>query len=128
MQRCSVVSLTLCNFLTLLMPFNRICWPFDLDQPAAAKNLTENLNVAFELIEVRTGLGLKPILSTGKTPKGTQDAVGTEMREVIDQCHGEIGQEKRKNVLRIKSELAKAWEHEGIARAAIREFIQTLQN
>jgi hypothetical protein len=90
--------------------------------------LTENLNVAFELIEVRTGLGLKPILSTGKTPKGKQDAVGTEMREVIDQCHGETGQEKRRNVLRIKSELAKAWEHGGIARAATGKFTQTLQN
>ncbi|KAJ7279958.1 hypothetical protein C8J57DRAFT_1464417 [Mycena rebaudengoi] len=34
-----------------------ICWPFEGDQPEAALHLAHNLNVAFHLIEIRTGKG-----------------------------------------------------------------------
>ncbi|KAJ7097452.1 hypothetical protein C8R44DRAFT_889359 [Mycena epipterygia] len=35
-----------------------ICWPFSADQPMSAAHLTQNLSVAFHLIEIRTGTGL----------------------------------------------------------------------
>lgn len=101
----------------------RICWPFEADQPAAAAHLSLNLKVAFELIEVRTGdNGLKPLLRSGNTPKGTREAVGIEIRQVIESCRGEKGQELRKNALAFKDEFAKAWETDGSSRRDFRQF------
>ena len=56
----------------------RICWPFSADQPLNAMHITENLDIAYELLEVRTGPGLKPVHRTGKAPVGTLDAVRAE--------------------------------------------------
>ncbi|KAJ7454822.1 UDP-Glycosyltransferase/glycogen phosphorylase [Mycena latifolia] len=97
-----------------------ICWPFDADQPAAAKHLTLNLNVAFELMEVRTGLGLQqPSYGSDKVPRGTREAVGIEIRSIIDDSRGDIGREKRKNVAELKLKLDEAWDDEGPARRAM---------
>jgi len=101
-----------------------ICWPFDADQPAAVRNLKENHNVAFELIEVRTGLGLRPMHGSERVPRGTREAVGIEMRETIRECRGEVGKEKRRNVGELKVEFAKAWEEDGPARVALRAFLE----
>ncbi|KAJ7935541.1 UDP-Glycosyltransferase/glycogen phosphorylase [Mycena leptocephala] len=100
-----------------------ICWPFDADQPAAAKHLTQNLNVAFELVEVRTGSGMKPSYGSERVPQGTREAVGSEIRGIIDDSRGEIGMEKRKNTQRLKVELRGAWGEGGPARLAIRAFL-----
>lgn len=83
------------------MSYNRICWPFAADQPAAAAYLTENLRVAFELIEARSGdNSMKPLLRyDGRRHKGTREAVGVEIREVIEACHGKKGEELRANAL-----------------------------
>ncbi|KAJ7738805.1 hypothetical protein B0H16DRAFT_1569901, partial [Mycena metata] len=101
-----------------------ICWPFDGDQPFGAEYLTQTLNVAFHLIEVRTGKGLQP-LRNGRVPKGTREAMTAEIREVFDQARGEVGEEKRKNAQRLKQELVAAWEKGGSAHTAIREFLGT---
>ena len=63
----------------------RICWPFAVDQPTAAAHLTENIKVAFELFQVRTGDGLKPLARNGIAAEGTREAVGIEIRQTIDQ-------------------------------------------
>ncbi|KAJ7746615.1 UDP-Glycosyltransferase/glycogen phosphorylase [Mycena metata] len=102
-----------------------ICWPFDADQPSAAKHLTQNLNVAFELREVRTGLGLKPSYGSDTTPAGTRQAVGKEIRETIDQLRTHVGKEKRENVERLKAEMTKAWEKDGPARRALASFLKS---
>ncbi|KAJ7671650.1 UDP-Glycosyltransferase/glycogen phosphorylase [Mycena polygramma] len=102
-----------------------ICWPFDADQPAAAKHLTHNLNVAFELMEVRTGLGLKAPYGSNKAPRGTREAVGIEIREIIHQARGDVGEEKRKNVEQLKQELNKAWNDDGAAKCALKAFLKT---
>ncbi|KAJ7738171.1 hypothetical protein B0H16DRAFT_1730061 [Mycena metata] len=101
-----------------------ICWPFDGDQPFGAEHLTQTLNVAFHLIEVRTGKGLQP-LRNGRVPKGTREAMAAEIREVFDQARGEVGEEKRKNAQRLKQELVAAWEKGGSAHTAIRDFLGT---
>ncbi|KAJ7473185.1 hypothetical protein B0H11DRAFT_2037540 [Mycena galericulata] len=99
-----------------------ICWPFDADQPIAAAHLTENLNVAFHLIEVRTGHGLRP-MHNGRVPRGTREAYSAEFRETLDKCRGKQGIEKRQNALRIKHELAGAWVEGGSSQMTIQEFI-----
>ncbi|KAJ7210379.1 hypothetical protein GGX14DRAFT_550973 [Mycena pura] len=105
-----------------------ICWPFDADQPAAAKHLTHNLNVAFELVEVRTGLGMKPSYGSDKVPEGTREAVGREIRAVVADCRGETGKEKRKNAERLRAELLEAWSVGGPAKCAIGDFLGSLHH
>ncbi|KAG5650746.1 hypothetical protein H0H81_011177 [Sphagnurus paluster] len=101
-----------------------IFWPFQADQPCAAANVTENLKAGIELFEVRTGKGLRPIYRNGKTPKGTREAVGEEIRYVVDMCRGPEGEELRRNAERLKVEFNCAWEEGGSARLAMRQFLK----
>ena len=94
-----------------------------VDQPAAAAHLTENLDVAFELFQVRTGNGLKPLARNGIAAEGTREAVGIEIRLTIDLCRSEKGQEMRRNAEQLKVKFAKAWEDDGTARQEIRKFL-----
>ena len=93
------------------------------DQPVAAAHVTENLNAGFELFQVRSGNGLKPIYRNGLTPAGSREAVGIEVRQTIDLCRGEKGQEIRGNAEKLKVKFAKAWEDDGLARQEIRKFL-----
>ena len=105
------------------LPLPRICWPISVDQPAAAAHLTENLNVAFELYQVRTGDGLKPLARNGIAAEGTREAVGNEIRQTIDLCRSEKGQVMRNNAEQFKLKFAKAWDDDGIARQEIRKVL-----
>ena len=109
--------------------FLRICWPITVDQPTAAVHLTENLNVAFELFQVRTGDGLKPLARNGLAAEGTREAVGVEIRQTIDLCRGEKGQVMRNNAEQLKLKFSKAWEDDGTAKQEIRKLLHkyTLQ-
>ena len=103
-----------------VLPFRRICWPITADQPAAAAHLTENLKVAFELYQVRTGDGLKPLARNGLAAEGTREAVGIEMRQTIDLCRSEKAQVMRSYGEELKVKFAK---DDGIARQEIRKFL-----
>ncbi|KAF8587168.1 glycosyltransferase family 1 protein [Ramaria rubella] len=70
-----------------------IAWPIGADQPLNAAKLTLDLDVAFELIELRTGHGLRP-LYRGVTPKGTMQAVAAEARGIVQRARGPEGTEK----------------------------------
>ena len=104
--------------------FGRIFVPFLGDQPFAAAHVTENLHAAFELFQIRTGDdGLKPLYRNGLTPAGSREAVGNEIRQTIDLCRSEKGQEIRINAGRLKVKFSKAWEENGAARQEIRKFL-----
>jgi hypothetical protein len=60
----------------------------------------------------------------GLTPAGTREAVGIEVRQTIDLCRSEKGQEVRKNAEKLKVEFAKAWDEDGPARQEIRKFLR----
>ncbi|KAF8209218.1 UDP-Glycosyltransferase/glycogen phosphorylase [Mycena galopus ATCC 62051] len=98
-----------------------ICWPFQADQPVAAVHLTQTLNVAFHLMEVRTAKGLQP-LHSGYVPQGTRAAMQAEFRDIIDQCRGETGKEKRKNARAMQVDLAEVWKAGGSASLVINQF------
>ncbi|KAJ7813740.1 hypothetical protein B0H14DRAFT_2604649 [Mycena olivaceomarginata] len=98
-----------------------ICWPFGGDQPIAAVHLSENLNVAFHLMEVRTGKGLQP-LHNGLVPLGTRTAMSAELRLVFDQCRDEAGKEKRRNAERMREKVANAWAAGGSSVVAMNAF------
>ncbi|KAF8908227.1 hypothetical protein CPB84DRAFT_213525 [Gymnopilus junonius] len=104
------------------VPF--ILWPFEADQPGAAAHLSENLNVAIELIEVRSGEhGLKPLYRNGRTARGTREAVGIEIREVLDTCRSHKGEQMRTNARGMKQRFAEAWDNDGLSRKELRAFL-----
>ena len=103
--------------------FGRIFFPLLADQPVAAAHVTENLHAAFELFQVRSGEGLKPLHRNGLTPAGSREAVGIEVRQTIDLCRSEKVQEIRSNAEKLKLEFTKAWEEDGAARQEIRKFL-----
>ena len=57
------------------------------------------------------------------TPAGSREAVGIEVRETIDLCRSERGQEIRGNTEKLKVKFAKAWEEDGAAQGEIRKFL-----
>ncbi|TCD71970.1 hypothetical protein EIP91_000102 [Steccherinum ochraceum] len=103
-----------------------ICWPFTNDQAANAINLTDNHGVAYELIEVRTGDGLKPIFRTGKTPVGTVDAIRAEAREVLAKAYGEDGARKRANAKQLQDKIQRAASDGGSDHVDMRRFLDSI--
>ena len=79
--------------------------------------------MAFELFQVRTGQGLKPLHRNGLAAAGTREAMGIEARQIVDLCRSEKGQELRSNAEKLKVMFAKAWEEDGAARQEIRKFL-----
>ncbi|KAH8087202.1 UDP-Glycosyltransferase/glycogen phosphorylase [Cristinia sonorae] len=103
-----------------------ICWPFHADQPINAVNLTENHQVAYELLEIRTGNGLKPIYRTGKAPLDTIDGLKDEVRGVLKRAFGKDGEEKRTNMWKLKVVIDGAWKNGGSSEANMANFLGTL--
>lgn len=109
----------------LRLTINRICWPFEADQPIAVAHMSENLKVAFELVEIRTGEhGMRPMLRNGRKALGTRRAVGIEIREVIDACRGPKGDEMQRNAQTLKARFAKTWGEGGVSRNELRAFLK----
>ena len=100
----------------------RIGWPLDADQPANAAHITLNLDIAFEMIEVRTGPGLKP-LHRGGRPTGTIEAVISEVRSVLQRARGPEGDRKRRNAESMGEKWKKEWEEGGDARMNLKKFL-----
>jgi hypothetical protein len=115
--------LRLTTRLSIYYFFGRIFFPLAADQPVAAVHVTENLHAGFELFQVRNGEGLKPLHRNGLTPAGSREAVGIEVRQTVDLCRSEKGQEIRSNAEKLKVQFAKAWEEDGAARQEIRKFL-----
>ncbi|KAF9257211.1 UDP-Glycosyltransferase/glycogen phosphorylase [Marasmius fiardii PR-910] len=104
-----------------------IAWPITFDEPANAAHTSLTLDVAFELIQVRTGTdGLKPLYRWGGIqPMGTTDAVITEIEDVLKRMRGEEGERKRRNAEKLKDRFKEGWEEGGMA---WREFIRLLDD
>ncbi|EMD34231.1 glycosyltransferase family 1 protein [Gelatoporia subvermispora B] len=100
-----------------------ICWPFTADQPTNAAHLSNDLNVAYELLEVRSGLGLRPIFRTGKAPTGTVESVRAEAQELFGKAFEEDGAEKRANALKMKEAFARCWEEGGSSEKELRRLV-----
>ncbi|KAI0675345.1 UDP-Glycosyltransferase/glycogen phosphorylase [Trametes maxima] len=105
-----------------------ICWPFLGDQPVNTILLSETLDAAYELLEVRTGNGLRTIYRTGKAPTGTLDAIREEARSVLGKAFGEDGKRKRANLLTIKARLDKAWVDGGVAKRDVEAFLDSVSD
>ena len=100
-----------------------IFWPCDSDQPVNAAYMTDILQAGYELIEVRTGFGLKPMLRSGRTPIGTLDAIRAEAREVLKCAFGEDGARKREKVRRLREQFKAAWDRGGDSYCATEKLL-----
>ncbi|KAM5530977.1 hypothetical protein V8D89_015359 [Ganoderma adspersum] len=103
-----------------------IGWPFIGDQPLNTIHLTETLDTGYELLEVRTGHGLRPIYRNGKTLTGTVEAVRAEVADVLKRAFGEEGKAKRARLLALKERLDAAWGEGGASRKDVEAFLDTL--
>jgi hypothetical protein len=80
------------------------------------------LDVAFELIQVRSGeSGLKP-LCRGVQAKGTPEAVVAEVKDMLRRARGEEGARKRRNAEVMRDKLRMAWEEGGEALESVRRL------
>ncbi len=91
-----------------------------------AVHLSANLDVAYELVEVRHGSGLGTIYRTGKTPSGTIDAVKAEFTNVLDRAFGRDGEDKRVRLQTLKATLEGAWKEDGVARRDVRQLLESI--
>ena len=90
-----------------------------------AAHLTLQLDVAFELLEIRTGEhGFKKLHRFGDSEKkltGTDEAIRLEFEQVLEALNGEEGAKKRENVERLRDELAVAGQQ---VEAALDKFLR----
>ena len=114
------------DIVSQLITIKRIFWPFGGDQSLNAIHMTDNLNVAYELIEVRTGPGLHPIYRNGRKPVGTVDAVKAEAREVLAKAFGEDGAQKREKLKALTHALRHEWEEGGSSLRDMTTFLDSL--
>jgi len=100
-----------------------IAWPIEADQPANAVRISLVLDLGFELIETRVGLGLKP-LHRGVQPTGTHEAIEYEMRKILQDARGGIGERKRRNVHAMRDAIHGTWsEDNGDALKQLRNLL-----
>jgi len=64
------------------------------------------------------------VLRNGVAAKGTREAVGKEFREVLDACHGEHGEELRRNAEEMKWKYQGAWDEDGEAKRGLNAFLE----
>ena len=101
------------NYL-LTKIFRRIAWPLEFDQPGIAAYISLSLDVAFELIQVRTGIqGLKCLHRTRSPPVDTYESVTAEARDVFRRIMGSEGDQKRRNAEAVRDKLSRAWKNAG---------------
>lgn len=96
------------------------------EQPTNAAHVSHNLNVAYELFEVRSGNGLRLVHRLGRVPVGTVEAAHQEANDVLEDAFGEDGAEKRANAQRMKEALGQAWDEDGTSTRDLRSFLQFL--
>ncbi|KAL5530853.1 hypothetical protein ACEPAF_7111 [Sanghuangporus sanghuang] len=104
-----------------------ICWPFDADQPVNAVLASYVLGIGYELFEMRSWHGLKPICRLGdRQPEGTKDAFRCEFKHVLEKAAGEDGKVKRANAQRLREKVIETWEPDGEAWGEIKRIIDIL--
>lgn len=102
-----------------------VCWPYASDQGLNAAHLTRNLDAGYELFEVRTGDGLKPVYHLqGKTPTGTVESVKEEASAILDKAYGEDGEKKRANVKSLQEKILNVWSDDGTSTKELKALVE----
>ncbi|KAG8870885.1 hypothetical protein FRB97_009269 [Tulasnella sp. 331] len=100
-----------------------IFWPFDADQPIHAAYMTEVLDCSWELMQVRAGEGAQPPARGGKV-EGTPDAVTAELKQILIDLKGEVGERKRKNLEAVRKQTLDALSEGGEVRKDVQAVLK----
>ncbi|KAH7876746.1 uncharacterized protein C8R40DRAFT_115066 [Lentinula edodes] len=98
-----------------------ILWPYTMDQPLIANQLSVRLKLAYELVQVRNGESIGRPTHRGSIVEGTQEAIEEEMREIWKLMRGKDGAEMRQRVIAF-SKAMKIDHWQGAARKAMEGF------
>ncbi|KAG8879662.1 hypothetical protein FRB98_005572 [Tulasnella sp. 332] len=99
-----------------------ILWPIAFDHPYISAVVTREAKVAFELLQVRTGVNVgRPTAGTGTTVTGTDASIREEMRSVFEAMSGQAGKELRDNV-KVLQKVFRDSHKSGGARQAMERF------
>lgn len=90
--------------------------------------VAEQHMIGYELLEVRSGHGLKQIYRTGYTPVGTEEAIKEEARDVLVKAFGEDGEEKRQRLKILRKAVLREWEEGGSSMRDVTLFLDNLQS
>ena len=92
-------------------------------------HLSDNLDVAYELFEVRTGEhALRPICRNGYQPIGTPEAIRAELTRVLEMAFGEDGKRKRANVEKLQKATLEAAAPGGSSWTETERFLEYLHS
>ncbi|KAG8921227.1 hypothetical protein FRC03_000375 [Tulasnella sp. 419] len=100
-----------------------IFWPFHADQPQLAAYLTQKLDASFELVQIRTGVAAAPTRS-GIKVEGTDEAIKHEIKQILSDLKGEVGDRKRKNVLAVQKMFRESVQTGGEADLALGSLLE----
>jgi hypothetical protein len=110
-----------------LISLHRVCWDFAADQPIIATYLSRSLNVAYHLLEVRTGANaIRPASRTGKVPEGSINAIKREVSHIMEMMRGEDGAIKRRNAEKIRDALSQTTQEGGYAYQSLVQLLDDL--
>ncbi|KAE9409401.1 hypothetical protein BT96DRAFT_872820 [Gymnopus androsaceus JB14] len=98
-----------------------VLWPYSIDQPLIANQLSVGLGLAYELIQVRNGESIGRATYRGPVVQGTREAVEKEMSDVWKLMRGEDGAQIRQRVIAF-SKAMKEDHRNGISRKAMEKF------
>ncbi|EJF59604.1 UDP-Glycosyltransferase/glycogen phosphorylase [Dichomitus squalens LYAD-421 SS1] len=103
-----------------------ICWPYVGDEALNAIYIVDTLKIGYELLQIRTGHGLKRIYRTGVRPEGTPEAIRAETMVVLRRAFGQDGAKLRGNVECLRQKLKDMWEQGGESQQAALAFVGSL--
>lgn len=96
----------------------------DAEQPGNAAYASQKLDIAYEIVEARSGTGLKPMYR-GVQPKGTEEALRAEMKVILkDAFGGEGGKRKRANILACQEKVKAGLQEGGASQVDFLKFVE----
>ena len=97
------------------------------DQPSNAAAVSDIHNIGYELFEVRSGPGLRPVRRLGdKRPTGTAEAVRKEALDIFTKSRGMDGRIKREKAEYFREQARRGWEAGGEAWSDLRRLVNVL--
>ncbi|CAE6436099.1 unnamed protein product [Rhizoctonia solani] len=105
-----------------------IFWPFSSDQPTNAMQIATVHDCGFELLQVRTGPAKSTAYQNGQEIEivGTDDAVGSEMKQILEFSKGPRGEHQRMNARLLGRVIADSLEQGGSGDLNLERFGKVL--
>ena len=128
---CRYPDVSFCLFVILALVLKqpiRICIPIFGDQAFNAMYIADTHGLGYELYNVRNWLGARPLHRKGDwAPPCTVDAVKEEFEGVLKSALSEDGEQKRRNVERMRAKIEESWKPGGGGWKELDKFFNVMQ-